>query len=68
MHLKDHLISWNKENFGSLPQKKEEMLQKIKDLDETKSAGPLSKQRSKERAKTKPDFQELVIREEIKWL
>lgn len=51
----------------NLPQKKEELLQKIKELNEKESVGPHSEQPRKERAGAKQDFQELAIREEINW-
>lgn len=56
----------NRENSGSVWQQKEK-LQKIKDLDEKESVGPLSEPFRNERAKAKLEFQEIVIREEINW-
>lgn len=56
-HLKNHLKIWNKENFGHRPYKKEELLQKIKNLDEKEAVEPLSEQYRKE---SKQDVQELA--------
>lgn len=65
--LKAHLKERNKETFGNVFQKKEELLQSIKELDEKESAVILSEQNRKQRDEAKQEFQEAAIQEEITW-
>lgn len=55
-YLKDCLKTWNRENFASVTQQKEELLQQIKELDEEESVDPLSEQFRNEGAKAKMEF------------
>lgn len=54
-------------NFWQYYKEKGGLLTKIQELDKAETSGCLSKQLRLDKAKAKDEFQEIVIREEIKW-
>lgn len=56
----------NRPTFGSVSLRKEELLHYIQQLDKEEARGCLSDEQRNARIKAKGEFQEVVIREEIK--
>lgn len=60
LNLKSQLKAWNKNTFGDVSKRKEDLLQIIRDLDKLASIG-LSEQLRLELNQARDEFQELVI-------
>lgn len=64
-NLKNQLKDWNKNIFGIVSKRKEELLQVIQDLDKQEANTGLSEELKFDRNHKKDDFQELTIKRKL---
>lgn len=64
-NLKNQLKDWNKNIFGIVSKRKEELLQVIQDLDKQEANTGLSEELKFDRNHAKDDFQELAIKRNL---
>lgn len=65
--LKGVLKSWNREVFGDVKIKKQEILKKIEEIDEKEVDGLLDQALKAERDGLKGEFDDLIRKEKISW-
>ncbi|RVW90400.1 Transposon TX1 uncharacterized 149 kDa protein [Vitis vinifera] len=65
--VKAKLKEWNKTSFGELSKKKKDILAVLANFDSLEQEGGLSHERLVQRAFSKGELEELILREEIHW-
>ena len=65
--FKSKLKKWNKESFGELKERKKRILNDIVNIDVVEQEGNLSPELTTQRALTKKELEELLLREEVHW-
>lgn len=65
--LKGVLKSWNREVFGDVKIKKQEILKKIEEIDQKEVDGLLDQALKAERDGLKGEFADLIRKENISW-
>ena len=65
--VKVKLKDWNKNSFGTLKERKKNILDEIANIDAIEQEGVLSSELSAQRVLRKGELEELILREEIHW-